>query len=507
MIRDMHIKTNHGLEKSLNNYRLKYIHHLSYWKNVRKTNYWIIFENPLLENYVSMTSEYHFNSNSILLENISSPTESTDSGIQVSIERTITMDDDISLPLGWECFEDEQGVYYWHKLTGTVTRDRPQSMINSPSLTLSSSSNDTCFEMNSLLNKSESDNSIRTLDNNSEQHRFYVHSLGWTIINEEDLTNEKTSRSVNRCIFELTHGINDSISRWGDGKDLYMDINNTDILLIDPMEMTILNKQSIRSLRVWGVGRENSSDFAYVAKDKNCTTNVYKCHVFRCDNTSARIIANTLRDVCKNLMVKRGLLNHTMEISNDGILIQKRPTSFPDSIENDITNTQFPTPMEEQKNNLPCKYLGCTYVDKPGGMDILRPTIEQITTTVPDDKWIPVIVKISPTSIVICSDDDSKEQLLDCRIRYLSFLGVGVDIRFCGIIVHCADNSFKCHVFYCQPSCIQLCKNIEAACKLRYQKCLDAHPQPVKIVEQTKSYTAQIKSLVESFWFGNKQSV
>ncbi|CAF3842231.1 unnamed protein product, partial [Adineta steineri] len=90
---------------------------------------------------------------------------------------------------------------------------------------------------------------------------------------------------------------------------------------------------------------------------------------------------------------------------------------------------------------------------------------------------------------------------------YLSFLGVGQDPAFCGIIIHCADNSFKCHVFHCSPSCVQLCKNIEVACKLRYQKCLDAHPQAAKQVETTKSYGAQIKSLVGSFWFGNKQLV
>jgi hypothetical protein len=45
-------------------------------------------------------------------------------------------------------------------------------------------------------------------------------------------------------------------------------------------------------------------------------------------------------------------------------------------------------------------------------------------------------------------------------IKFVLFLS------FCGIIIHCADNSFKCHVFYCQPSCVQLCKNIEAACKV-----------------------------------------
>jgi hypothetical protein len=37
-----------------------------------------------------------------------------------------------------------------------------------------------------------------------------------------------------------------------------MDINHTDILLIDPIEMTIIHKQSIPSIKVWGVGRENS---------------------------------------------------------------------------------------------------------------------------------------------------------------------------------------------------------------------------------------------------------
>lgn len=95
-------------------------------------------------------------------------------------------------------------------------------------------------------------------DHPPEPHRFHVCSLGWTVINEEDLSSDRSSRSVNRCIYELTRGINDSISRWGDGKDLYMDINNRNMLLIDPVEMTILHKQAIPSIRIWGVGRENS---------------------------------------------------------------------------------------------------------------------------------------------------------------------------------------------------------------------------------------------------------
>jgi hypothetical protein len=70
-----------------------------------------------------------------------------------------------------------------------------------------------------------------------------------------------------------------------------------------------------------------------------------------------------------------------------------------------IRLVSFPTPMEEQKKHLACKYLGCIYVEKPGGMHILRPAIEKVSMTVPEDKWISVIVNISPTSIVVSSDD------------------------------------------------------------------------------------------------------
>ncbi|CAF1340413.1 unnamed protein product [Adineta ricciae] len=443
--------------------------------------------------------------------NISSPTVSTDSGIQMNIEQSAMTTEDTILPSGWERFEDEQGVYYWHKRTGTVTRERPDLTVDSPSSTLSSSSssslNDACFDSNSLLDKSDSSPSIKATDETTtQQHRFYVRSLGWTVVDEQDLTTERSSRAVNHCIHELTRGINDGIGRWGEGKDLYMDINNTDILLIDPSEMTILHKQAIPSIRVWGVGRENARDFAYVAKDKDKSARIYKCHVFRCDNASARIIANTLRDICRNLMMERGLLTKTTEVVNDDLSIHRRSKLFAES-SNDGTNISFPSPIEEPMNNLFCTYLGCVYVDKPGGMEILRPAIERVSATVPEDKWLPVIVNISPSSFTISSNNDSKEQLLDCRIRYLSFLGVGQDPTFCGIIIHCADNSFKCHVFHCLPSCIQLCKNIEAACRVRYQKCIDAHPQAARQIEPAKSYGAQLKSLVESFWFGNKQSV
>lgn len=441
---------------------------------------------------VEMINECQYEKPTLSLPNeICSPTESTDSGIHVTLERNSSNhDDQRGLPDGWEHFQDEQGDYYWHKRTGTVTRTRPETIISSPSLTLSSSSAESSFELNSLLYKSDSDNSIRTVDDHRTQHRFSVRSLGWTNVDEKDLINGNGSRTLNRCIYELTRSIDDSICRWGDGKDLFMDIHPTEIVFIDPTELTIVHQQSIPAIRVWGVGRENLRDFAYVAKDKDRTSSIFKCHVFRCENTTGRIIANTLRDICRNLMIERGLLTTNVETS----------TSSPES----VVQLSFPAPIEESKKHLSCDYLGCIYVSKPSGMDVLRPAIEQVSSTVPQDKWIPVNVNISPTSIIVQSNDDLKEQLVDVRLRYLSFLGVGQNVNYAGIIVHCADNSFQCHVFHCRTSSVELCKNIEAACKLRYQKCLDAHPTTTSRIVTSKSFGAQLQKLVESFWWGNK---
>ena len=49
--------------------------------------------------------------------------------------------------------------------------------------------------------------------------RFYVRSLGWVKIDENDLTPERSSKAVNRCINDLSRGfrdINDVVARWGE---------------------------------------------------------------------------------------------------------------------------------------------------------------------------------------------------------------------------------------------------------------------------------------------------
>ena len=57
-----------------------------------------------------------------------------------------------------------------------------------------------------------------------EAIRFAVRSLGWVRIAEEDLTPERSSRAVNKCIVDLSLGrndINDVVGKWGDVSILY----------------------------------------------------------------------------------------------------------------------------------------------------------------------------------------------------------------------------------------------------------------------------------------------
>ncbi|KAK6049474.1 hypothetical protein COOONC_13021 [Cooperia oncophora] len=41
--------------------------------------------------------------------------------------------------------------------------------------------------------------------------------------------------------------------------------------------------------------------------------------------------------------------------------------------------------------------------------------------------------------------------------------------------MHTSSENFMCYVFHVEPSAAAMAKTIEAACKLRYQKVLDAH--------------------------------
>lgn len=438
------------------------------------------------------------------------------------------------LPPGWQKHEDEDGPYYWHIKSGTIQRDPPPpappdgpsvctATVRSISLTSDSSSQSASsvpstptsvtsnterhlqeFEGHALQYAAKSLQSLvsqperkaaasdREEEAGSRERpiRFAVRSLGWVRIAEEDLTPERSSKAVNKCIVDLSLGrndINDAVGRWGDGKDLYMDIDSTSLRLLDPTDATLLNSQAIHSIRVWGVGRDNGRDFAYVARDR--ATRMHMCHVFQCD-TPARQIANTLRDICKRIMKERGLQPLPAEPR------LPRPTDLPNLDKLDAT---FPTPMEEPRKVIRCHYLGSHEVIRNTGMDIVNEVVDLMYYRVPPEKWTFVNVAIAPSTITITEHGNPDNILEECRVRFMSFMGISISsVKLCAFVMHTAQNKFIAHVFHCEPSAGPLCKTIEAACKLRYQKCLDAHPQTPKSAQNGKNVGAVLKAGVKA---------
>ena len=65
---------------------------------------------------------------------------------------------------------------------------------------------------------------------------------------------------------------------WGGGSELYLELDESN-LRVKTLKNLTLAEQPIHSIRVWGVGRDDPRDFAYVAREKS--TRQFLCHVFR----------------------------------------------------------------------------------------------------------------------------------------------------------------------------------------------------------------------------------
>uniref|UniRef100_A0A6P7G6F4 Protein Fe65 homolog n=1 Tax=Diabrotica virgifera virgifera TaxID=50390 RepID=A0A6P7G6F4_DIAVI len=391
------------------------------------------------------------------------------------------------LPPGWEKHEDNDGPYYWHIKSGTIQREIPLV------------ENNKLEKSNSKLNLKDG-NLISSFENNLSVTRSSTSSA---LNLDGDDRKRKEEIALNTHSSQSTPG-----SKNARGKDLFMDLDEGSLKLFDPENLTVLNTQPIHTIRVWGVGRDNGRerDFAYVARDR--TTRKHMCHVFRCD-MPARTIANTLRDICKKIMIERSLQqNLGKAIDVNGKSLATRPNNLPTEHRRPARNSQifvsqsFPTPMEEPKKILRAQYLGSTQVSAATGMDILNESIDRLVAAVPREQWQPVNISIAPSMISIHHPNDERV-LAECRVRYLSFLGIGKVIKHCAFIMHTAQDTFVAHVFYCEPSSGALCKTIEAACKLRYQKCLDAHPQGLgnpstNVHTPGSSIGAALKSIVGS---------
>ncbi|MEJ1274635.1 amyloid beta (A4) precursor protein-binding family B member 2 [Cricetulus griseus] len=311
-----------------------------------------------------------------------------------------------------------------------------------------------------------------SVNSDPEAKCFAVRSLGWVEMAEEDLAPGKSSVAVNNCIRQLSYcknDIRDTVGIWGEGKDMYLILENDMLSLVDPMDRSVLHSQPIVSIRVWGVGRDNGRDFAYVARDKD--TRILKCHVFRCD-TPAKAIATSLHEICSKIMAER---KNAKALACSSL--QERT-----NVSLDVPlQVDFPTPKTELVQKFHVQYLGMLPVDKPVGMDTLNSAIENLMTSSSQEDWPSVNMNVADATVTVISEKNEEEVLVECRVRFLSFMGVGKDVHTFAFIMDTGNQRFECHVFWCEPNAANVSEAVQAACMLRYQKCLVARPPSQKV--------------------------
>ncbi|XP_044874039.1 amyloid-beta A4 precursor protein-binding family B member 2 isoform X2 [Mauremys mutica] len=431
---------------------------------------------------------------------------------------------DPDLPPGWKKINDIAGTYYWHIPTGTTQWECPVSIptdlqssrkgsLNSITPSPTPETEKQPWSDFAVLNggkinsdiwkdlhaatvnpdpslkefegatlryaslklrnapRSNEDDSC-SINSDPEAKCFAVRSLGWVEMAEEDLAPGKSSVAVNNCIRQLSYcknDIRDTVGIWGEGKDMYLILENDMLNLVDPMDHTILHSQPIVSIRVWGVGRDNGRDFAYVARDKD--TRILKCHVFRCD-TPAKAIATSLHEICSKIMAER---KNAKAVACSSL--QERT-----NVTLDVPlQVDFPTPKTELVQKFHVQYLGMLPVVKPVGMDTLNSAIENLMASSSKEEWMPVTMNVADATVTVINERNEEQIMVECRVRFLSFMGVGKDAHTFAFIMDTGNQHFESHVFWCEPNAGNVSEAVQAACMLRYQKCLVARPPSQKV--------------------------
>ncbi|TRZ03005.1 hypothetical protein DNTS_014269 [Danionella cerebrum] len=108
-------------------------------------------------------------------------------------------------------------------------------------------------------------------------------------------------------------------------------------------------------------------------------------------------------------------------------------------------------------------------------MDVINQALEEALANKDKEDWTPVTVNVASATLCILTSE-TEEVLAECRVRFLSFMGVGKDVHMFAFILVEGPGDFICHMFWCEPNAAGLSEAVQAACMLRYQKCLDARP-------------------------------
>ena len=365
---------------------------------------------------------------------------------------------------------------------------------------------------------------------------FVVHALGSLPFDVTQLTPELSSKAIQRCIIELSTKSDGALRVWGKqgGKRLRLRIERACLKLCDESSGHVLHLQPLGSIRVWGVNANN--DFAYVAADNDrpdspvnasakksdshkrlsrtaldeeaggggsgdaeldeegqsallqpeadlvATTSKeppLRCHIFHCQErleANEPIVSDSMPEASQiAALLKAEMLRFKREQNTENgfnPIIEEYSSSAESTPSFEFALS--PSPAEQQpRKTVIGNYLGAINVDLPSGVDMLNEAIERVC----GQRNTPIVclLHVCP-SVISVENTNSAQTLFECRVRYLSFMGISkVDSKYCAFVQQRSERNFVAHVFECRPNAVLLCQAIEQACKARFQKCMDAH--------------------------------
>lgn len=188
-----------------------------------------------------------------------------------------------------------------------------------------------------------------------------------------------------------------------------------------------------------------------------------------------------------------------------------------------VVSTEFPMPKTELVQKFHVLYLGMTTVSRPigtsldaracilghqacsltapspclsSGMDIINGAIESLLSSTGKEDWTPVILSIADTTLAVIKEkaggvfhtlinnvhqlqiknpiqradpqlsqqEEEEEVVVECRVRFLSFMGVGRDAHTFAFIMDTGNQHFQCHVFWCDPNAGSVSEAVQTAC-------------------------------------------
>ncbi|XP_028322134.1 amyloid-beta A4 precursor protein-binding family B member 3-like isoform X2 [Gouania willdenowi] len=369
---------------------------------------------------------------------------------------------DPDLPSGWRIIQDSSGTYYWHVPSGSTQWHHPRlSRSIQPQHSQNESSSASGPAQASPENRSHwTHEEVNTHEPDTKM--FTVHSLGWLQVDEEDLSPGRSSLAVNQVIQQLSHckSPEQTDRTWAQGQEMMLMLKKDTLSLLDPLDHTLLYRQPIINIRVWGVGCNNGRDrfFAFIAADAS----VFKCHVFGCD-APAKTIAAALHDTCAKMMSEKKL-SRSITMENFS------PEHLPRQV-------LFLEAVQQKVQKFVVRYVGNLPVSRAMGMEVLNRAIESIMTATDTEDWDPAFMHISDSTLSLWRED-ADEPMWECQVRFLTFLGVGQDSHTFAVIADGSSQRFECHVFWCEPDAGVVSEAVQAACMVQYQKCLVAQTPP-----------------------------